>query len=205
MDSAQWDERYAAAELVWSAEPNRWVAAELAGLPPGRALDLAAGEARNSIWLASLGWTVLATDFSAVGLAKGRRLAEAAGDGPAARLSWLTVDLTEYQPEQHCYQLVLSCYLQVAADTRALINRRAASALAPGGVLLVIGHHSDNLAAGVGGPQDPAVLFSPDDVLADLAAGGGSLRIDKAESVLRPVPGADRPAIDALVRVTRLD
>src|SRR2546430_7187246 len=66
MDAAEWDQRYAGTELVWSAEPNRFVAAELADLPPGRALDLAAGEGRNSVWLAERGWAVTAVDFSRV-------------------------------------------------------------------------------------------------------------------------------------------
>ena len=52
MDAKAWDARYAATELVWSLTPNQFVAAELADLPPGRALDLAAGEGRNAIWLA---------------------------------------------------------------------------------------------------------------------------------------------------------
>jgi 2-polyprenyl-3-methyl-5-hydroxy-6-metoxy-1,4-benzoquinol methylase len=76
MDARAWDERYAAAELVWSREPNQFVAAELGDLPPGSAVDLAAGEGRNAIWLASLGWSVTAVDFSRVALDKGARLAE---------------------------------------------------------------------------------------------------------------------------------
>ena len=75
MDAKAWDERYADSELVWSVEPNQFVAAECADLPPGRALDLAAGEGRNSIWLARRGWDVTAVDFSQAGLDKGRRLA----------------------------------------------------------------------------------------------------------------------------------
>ena len=67
MDARAWDERYAAAELVWSATPNQFVATELADLPPGRALDLAAGEGRNALWLAGLGWQVTAVAFSLVG------------------------------------------------------------------------------------------------------------------------------------------
>ncbi|OIJ94532.1 hypothetical protein [Streptomyces colonosanans] len=54
-DSRAWDERYAARDLVWGAEPNRWVAQETSDLQPGRALDLAAGEGRNALWLASRG------------------------------------------------------------------------------------------------------------------------------------------------------
>ena len=74
MDAEGWDERYAGSELVWSAEPNRFVAEVCAELSPGRALDLAAGEGRNAIWLASRGWTVTAADFSQAGLDKGKRM-----------------------------------------------------------------------------------------------------------------------------------
>lgn len=67
MDSDAWDARYAAASgLVWTGEPNRYVVQELAGLPAGRALDLAAGEGRNAVWLAAQGWRVTAIDFSPV-------------------------------------------------------------------------------------------------------------------------------------------
>src|SRR5262249_49632970 len=67
LDQRQWDELYASAELVWTAEPNRFVAEELAGLAAGRALDLGTGEGRNAIWLAERGWQVTAVDFSAAG------------------------------------------------------------------------------------------------------------------------------------------
>ena len=46
--------------------------AALADLPPGRAVDLAAGEGRNAVWLASRGWDVTAVDFSRVALERGR-------------------------------------------------------------------------------------------------------------------------------------
>ena len=86
MDSAEWDARYAAADLVWTAAPNRWVEAEFADLRPGRALDLACGEGRNVLWLAGRGWQVTAVDFSGVALAKGRHAAQAAGDSRADRV-----------------------------------------------------------------------------------------------------------------------
>ncbi len=62
MDSQEWDRRYAGADLVWTAEPNQFVVAELQGLAPGWALDVAAGEGRNAVWLASQGWQVTAVD-----------------------------------------------------------------------------------------------------------------------------------------------
>jgi 2-polyprenyl-3-methyl-5-hydroxy-6-metoxy-1,4-benzoquinol methylase len=55
MRSQDWDQRYRSSELVWSAEPNPFLVTEVAGLPPGRALDLGCGEGRNAIWLAEQG------------------------------------------------------------------------------------------------------------------------------------------------------
>ncbi|MFF2660609.1 class I SAM-dependent methyltransferase [Kitasatospora sp. NPDC058032] len=199
MDSRAWDDRYAAGELVWGTEANRWVVRELAGLTPGRALDLAAGEGRNAMWLAALGWEVTGLDFSTVALGRAERLTAGLPDEVADRLTWRHGDARTFEAPPEGYDLVLVAYLQLPAADRRAALRRAAGALAPGGTLLVVGHDSGNLTEGVGGPQDPAVLFTPDDVLADLADTG--LRTVRAERVRRPVGEAE--AIDALVRLER--
>ncbi|MFF2950135.1 class I SAM-dependent methyltransferase [Kitasatospora sp. NPDC057965] len=199
MDSRAWDDRYAASELVWGTEANRWVVRELAGHTPGRALDLAAGEGRNAMWLAALGWEVTGLDFSTVALGRAERLTAALPDEVADRLTWRHGDARTFEAPPEGYDLVLVAYLQLPAADRRAALRRAAAALAPGGTLLVVGHDSGNLTEGVGGPQDPAVLFTPDDVLADLADAG--LRTVRAEGVRRPVGEAE--AIDALVRLER--
>ena len=199
-NAAEWDEAYASTELVWSAEPNRFVA-ELAGeLPAGRAIDLAAGEGRNSLWLAGLGWSVTAVDFSQAGLDKGRRLAE--GLGVADRVTWRCADLTGYVPEPAGYDLVLLAYLHLPSAQRELIVRHGAEAVAPGGTLLVVGHDLANLERGVGGPQDPDVLYTADR-LRDAIAGAG-LTVETAGERLRPVDGKDRPAVDVVLLAHRV-
>ncbi|MFD5467029.1 class I SAM-dependent methyltransferase [Kitasatospora sp. NPDC127059] len=208
MDSQGWDDRYAASELVWGTAPNRWVVRELSGHAPGHALDLATGEGRNAIWLAAQGWEVTGLDFSAVALERAERLTSELPDEVADRLTWRHGDALGYEAPGAGYDLVLVAYLQLPADDRRAALHRAAEALAPGGTLLVIGHDLSNLTEGVGGPQDPAVLFTPEDVLADLA--GHGLRTVRAERVHREV-GADPghrgagpgTAIDALVRLQR--
>lgn len=204
MDAAAWDERYAASELVWSREPNQFVAAELADLAPGTAVDLAAGEGRNAIWLAGLGWSATAVDFSQVALDKGRRLA---GD---LDVTWVCADATTWQPPTPV-DLVVIAYLQVPAEDRRRAVRGAARMLAPGGTLLLVAHDSTNLAEGTGGPQDPAVLMTAADVLDDLdGLEGLDLEVVRAERVAREVTAADghggdvrRTAWDCLVRVVR--
>jgi SAM-dependent methyltransferase len=200
VDSQQWDERYAGAEFQRTTQPNQFVAAELADLLPGRALDLAAGEGRNTVWLAERGWRVTAVDFSRVGVEKGRTLSAARGIEDA-RVTWIVTDLRDYEPEHGTFDLVLIAYFQVIQDLRASVLARAAAALAPGGTLLVIGHDLTNLAEGVGGPQDPDVLYTPEAVSAELSG----LRVVRAERVYRTVERDDGPAtaIDTLVRAVR--
>lgn len=204
MDSGAWDERYAAKDLVWGGEPNRWVAREVAEITPARALDLAAGEGRNALWLAARGWRVTAVDFSRVALERGRRRAEELAPQDAERIRWVRADLLEYLPEEAAYGLVVVAYLHLPGDQRRMVLRRAAAALTGGGELLVVGHDSANLTAGTGGPQDPGVLFTAQDVLADLA--DEPLEPVRAERVRRPVAqetGPPKDAIDALARLRR--
>ena len=202
MDARQWDQRYADTELVWSVTPNQFVAAELADLPPGRAVDLAAGEGRNAIWLASRGWEVTAVDFSQVALDKGRRLAES--QELTGSVTWVCADATTWTGDGE-YDLVVLAYLQLPEGERRAAARAAVEALRPGGTFLLVAHDSINPAEGTGGPQDPAVLMTTDDVLDDL--GGLPLEVVRAERVVRQVPqpdGSTAPAYDALVRLVAM-
>ncbi|MGI8756895.1 MAG: class I SAM-dependent methyltransferase [Acidimicrobiales bacterium] len=200
MDSEDWNRRYASAELVWVAEPNRFLVAEVAALSAGSALDLGAGEGRNAVWLAQQGWQVTAVDFAEVGLDKASKLAAAA----EVHLSTVCADLTTYCPPPAAFDLVVVLYLHLPAPLRRVIHRRAADAVAAGGVLLVVGHDATNIGDGYGGPQDQDVLYSPDDVRNDLTDSG--ISIEKAQRVRRTVetPDGQREAIDALVRARRV-
>ncbi len=198
-DSEAWDRRYACRELVWTSQANRFLVEEVAGLTAGRALDIACGEGRNAVWLAERGWLVTGVDFSQVGLEKARALADERG----VRADWIAADLLDYAPEPQAFDLVLVFYLQVPGPQRRSILRNVATALARSGLLLVVAHDGRNLQDGYGGPRDPAVLYTPADVVGDLE--GSGLVIERAETVTRPVQTAqgERLALDALVRARR--
>lgn len=189
-DAAYWDARYAGSGLVWTAEPNRFVVQECAGLRPGAALDLGCGEGRNAVWLAGRGWRVTGVDFSAVALVKAERLAAATG----AAVRWLRADVLDWTPDGR-YDLVLLAYLQAPPADRRRARHVAAAATAPGGSLLVVAHDAANLTGGVGGPQDPAVLWTPDEV--DLPGFATARR----ETARRPAPAG--VALDTVVRLIR--
>ena len=106
--------------------------------------------------------------------------------------------MREWEPPLRAFDLVVVLYLQLPGEELRPIMRRAAEAVAAGGTMLIVGHHTDNLTSGSGGPKDARVLFTPQDVAAEL----DGLFVEKAEAVLRPVEG-DRDAIDTLVRARR--
>jgi 2-polyprenyl-3-methyl-5-hydroxy-6-metoxy-1,4-benzoquinol methylase len=193
-----WNARYAGRELLWSAEPNRLFAAEVGGLAPGRALDVACGEGRNAVWLAERGWRVTAVDFSDVALEKAAQLASSRG----VEVDWVLDDVLAYVPEPRSFDLVALLYLQLPADEHARVLHTSTAAVAPGGTLLVLGHDRTNLAHGHGGPKDIGVLFTPEDVTREL----DDLVVECAETVRRSVAlddGGEATALDAFVRAHR--
>jgi SAM-dependent methyltransferase len=199
MDADAWDERYREGGLVWSPGPNQFVEAELADVPPGRALDLGAGEGRNAIWLAEQGWQVTAVDFSQEGLDKGRSRAR------ALPVAWVCADATTWSGDGS-YDLSVLAYLQLSGEERRAAVRAAFASLRAGGTFLLVAHDSTNLTEGVGGPQDPEVLMTAEEVLGDLD--GERFEVERAERVTREVvqpDGTSRTAYDALVRVVRRD
>jgi SAM-dependent methyltransferase len=193
---SDWNRKYADSALLWTATPNRFLVAEVAELPPGRALDLACGEGRNAVWLAERGWAVVGVDFADMALAKARQLAAERG----VDVELVDADLLEYVPQPLGYDLVCVLYLQLPAHERRTVLERAAAAVAPGGTLLLVAHDLENLEHGHGGPSDPRLLFGAEEVAGELPG----LKLVKAERVQRPVDGAERPAIDALVRARRV-
>jgi len=195
----QWDaayaERAASGQTLWTAGPNATVASALADRPPGTALDVAAGEGRHALWLAEQGWQVTAVDFSGIGL-------DRAADAAAERgldLTTVRADVTGWEPDRP-FDLVLCAFLHL--PTPGTLLERLGRWVAPGGWLVALGHDRANLDHGVGGPQDPDVLWDTD--LLAAAAGGAGLDVVRVGQVRRPVDGEPRPALDVLLVAHRV-
>jgi SAM-dependent methyltransferase len=190
--AAAWDQRYAATDLVWTVEPNTVAASLVANLPAGRALDVAAGEGRMALWLAGRGWKVRALDFSAVGLAKGRARAQELG----ANVDWQVADATTADLGAGDCDLILVLYLHLPRQDMTALLERCAEAVAPGGLLLVLGHDRENLTRGTGGPQDAALLYDT-----ALLQPRDDFHVLRLEQVERHTPRG--PAVDTLLFAQR--
>jgi SAM-dependent methyltransferase len=195
----RWNERYRSTDLVWGVEPNRLLVAALEDADLDEPIvDLACGEGRNAIWLASRGRRVTGVDFSDVAIERAQELASERG----VEVEFVCEDVTAWEAEPGAYRGAIILYLQLPGGDRRRALTRAAAALAPGGELLMIGHARENLERGVGGPQDPEVLWDPAQLKSELEALG--LVVSRAEHQLRPVEG-EGDAIDTLLRARRRD
>jgi 2-polyprenyl-3-methyl-5-hydroxy-6-metoxy-1,4-benzoquinol methylase len=198
MRAEDWDRRWEDKALHVRGGPSEVVVGALAGVAPGAALDVGCGNGRHAVWLAEHGFRVTAVDFSEEALRQARERAAGAG----VEVDWVQADIRAYEPGIEAFSLVLVGYVHLPPEERREVLRRASAAVAAGGMLLLVGHDSRNLDTGAPGPTTASVLYTADDVVAEIPG----LEVERAETVRRPVrleDGTTVEAVDALVRARR--
>lgn len=156
MNQDFWDQRFRESGYAYGTEPNDFLRASVAKLPPGDALCLAEGGGRNAVHLALKGHRVTAQDLSPVGLEKAQQLAQDQG----VNLTCVRGDLREFKPEPESVDLVVAIWMHLEPELRALVNRRAVRALRPGGHLILEAYTPEQLRHGTGGPPNPELLIT---------------------------------------------
>ena len=202
-DQAAWEDRYAAGDAVWSGQVNPQLEAEAAGLEPRRALDIGSGEGADVIWLAERGWSVTGIDFSTVALERAASHARSAGVGE--RTEWRHLDIRTFDPERSAerWHLVTSQYMHLPDGGMVDLTRRLAGAVAPGGTLLVVGHHPDDLATGLRHGHR-SFMFTPEDLVP--ALNPETWEVEVVEVRPRSVTGPDGETVgvaDSVLRARR--
>jgi SAM-dependent methyltransferase len=199
---AFWDERYASRERIWSGKPNHQLVEHAASLPPARALEVGSGEGADALWLAERGWRVTAVDVSAVALERAAARAAEHGDEVAGRVSWEQADVRAWSPPVAAFDLVSAHFLHPAVDVRPQVVGRLAAAVAPGGVLLYVGHDPSDI--GVVRRGHPELMATAPEIAALLDP--GAWEVEVAEARPRPGTDPDGQAVthhDAVVRARR--
>jgi SAM-dependent methyltransferase len=182
MNEAFWDQKYHSSSTLWSGRANPNLVAEAVDILPGAALDVGCGEGADAIWLAQQGWRVTAVDLSTVALERGAAHALEVSADVAQRITWLHADLTEWVPVAASYDLVSAQFLHLPKDQRELLYRRLAESVAPGGTLLVVGHHPSDVETTVPRPPVPELYFTASDVAASLAPKEWATLVDEARA-----------------------
>lgn len=198
MKAADWDDRYRASELVWSSTPNQFVVEYLSDVPAGAMLDLAGGEGRNALWFSERGWQAEVADFSSVAVE--RFLARAEQAGVAERCAGTVADatrLTDYAYEP--FDLVVMAYLQIPASELAVAIAEAARVLGEAGLFFGVWHARENLDGGFGGPQDPRVLPTQEELRIAVDRAGLSLKTLELRERFVETDAGTRTALDVVL------
>ncbi|MEM9466495.1 MAG: class I SAM-dependent methyltransferase [Actinomycetota bacterium] len=196
-EDVDWDERYRTEDQVWSGHVNGSLVDEVADHAPGRALDVGCGEGADAIWLAERGWTVTAVDIAPTAIERGRNEATRR----ELTVDWIAADLLTDPPAGE-FDLVSLQYPAFAIARRDEVTQTLNDALAPGGLLLLVGHAFPEDPDAI--PFDPTDWVQPSDVIAALPD-GFEVELDE----VRPRPGAHHhhagsPHVeDVVVRIVR--
>jgi len=159
---AEWDRRYAEQEQLWSGQPNGALVTEVAGLAPGRVLDVGCGEGADTLWLARQGWEVTALEVSRVALERAAKHARTAG----VAVHWVHAGLAEAELQPASFDLVCALYPALLRTPDAAAERALLAAVAPGGMLLVVHHAGMETHQGHDSGFDPADYVWPSMVAA---------------------------------------
>jgi len=130
-EKGDWEKRYSGDGGEPRRGPSTLLTEWLVDRPPGRALDLACGTGRNSLFLAEKGYEVTAIDISPRAI----ELAEAIAREKGLKVDWIVADLDDY-PIEGSYDLIVSSFFYPNKE----MVPRIINALNSGGMLLYENH-----------------------------------------------------------------
>ena len=197
---ARWDSRYADQEQLWSGQPNGALVAEVAGLTPGRVLDVGCGEGADAVWLAGRGWDVTALEVSRVALDRAAGHAREAG----VVIRWVHAELVEAALPPASFDLVSAQYPALLRTPDAAAERALLAAVAPDGVLLLVHHAGMETRQVHDSGFDPADYVWPP-MVAALLNDDWEVQLDEQRPRITPDGGAGaHPVDDVVLRARRL-
>lgn len=196
----EWNRRCADLEQLWSGQPNGALVAEVAGLVPGRVLDVGCGEGADAVWLALRGWEVTGLEISSVALQRAAAHARDAG----ADVKWVHAGLVEAALEPASFDLVSAQYPALLRTPDGAAERALLALVAPGGALLFVHHAGMESGSANHGGFDPADYVWPSMITA-LLDGDWQVEVDEQRARQAPDSGAGAHYTDDLVlRARRL-
>ncbi len=158
-----WNERYNSEEFLFGKEPNRFFKETIDKLDPGKILLPADGEGRNAVYAAKTGWEVHAFDASEVGKDKALDLADQKG----VSIDFEVKLIEDFEAEPNSFESIALIYCHLHPSIRGIFFEKLVESLAPGGTIILEGFRKEQLGLTSGGPKDPEMLFSAEQLVTD--------------------------------------
>ena len=171
---AFWNERYAETAYAYGQEANDFLKAQQIGSDL-KVLCLAEGEGRNGVYLAGLGNDVTCIDYSEEGLKKTSQLAAQNG----VEVSCICADLGEMQLKANTWDVIVAIFAHFPKLVKSHIWPQIFTALKPGGKLIMEVYDQEQLRFGTGGPQQPDLLYSKEELIELIVGDYQSFQIEK--------------------------
>jgi SAM-dependent methyltransferase len=161
-----WNEKFSQTDFTYGTEPNDFLKSMAEKIKPrGNVLSLCEGEGRNGVFLAELGFHVVAVDGSSVGLEKARKLAEER----KVEIQTIVADLADYKIEPDSWDAIVIIFGHLPVELRRSVNPSIVKGLKKGGVFVLEGYSQNQLQYDTGGPKDYSMLYDLGAVKSELA------------------------------------
>ena len=153
-----WDKRFNQGEYVFGKKPAAaLVAHEELLIPQGETLVVADGEGRNSVYLASKGFKVSATDYSSVALEKAKKLAQEKN----VAVNFKVEDIYNINLRNKKYDNVIGIFIQFIPPHQITSILKSLQRLTKiGGTLFIHGYTPEQVELGTGGPPDKQHMYT---------------------------------------------
>ncbi len=177
--SEMWNNRYSSPEYAYGKKPNDFLKSQAEHIPMGKVLCLGAGEGRNAVFLAQLGYQVTALDISETGLLKAQQLAKKYN----VTINTIHGDIEDFVIEKNEWQAITSIFFHTPPFMRKDIHKNIVAGLAPGGVFILEGYSKNQLQYKTGGPPVIDLLFDLQEIRNEL----DGMELKVSQEVVRSV------------------
>ena len=160
---ATWNERYQNPTYQYGINPNDFLTEQLQGLQPGRILVPAAGEGRDMVYAAKLGWEANGFDLSEQGEAKAIKLAR----DQQVNIHFKCTDAFKINYPLESFDVIALSFFHLPPDLRKAFHQRCVTWLKPGGRIILEGFNKSQLGKTSGGPKQVDWLFSSQELAED--------------------------------------
>ena len=160
---ATWNERYQNSTYQYGINPNEFLTEQLQGLQPGRILVPAAGEGRDMVYAAKLGWEAHGFDLSEQGEAKAIKLAR----DQQVNIHFKCMDAFKINYPLESFDVIALSFFHLPPDMRKAFHQRCVTWLKPGGRIILEGFNKSQLGKTSGGPKQVDWLFNSQELAED--------------------------------------